>query len=324
MQKPLIPDDEINRLRTLRSLNLLDRSPQERFDRITRLARKLFNVSVSSVSLIDADRQWFLSAFGLEVKETSRDISFCGHTILGDEIFTVNDARLDARFSDNPLVTGSPEIRFYAGCPISALDGSKVGTLCIFDSKPRELSQEEHDLLQDLSDMVAHEINSLQLATHDDLTNISNKRGFSILSEHALTMCKREGSPVSLIYIDLDNFKHINDEFGHAEGDRALQAFGNLLKTTFRQSDVLGRIGGDEFALLFARCSMAICQINLHRLQTAIAEFNAANPMHYMLEMSAGMVQFNPQKHTTVQDMLKDADGLMYQQKKKSTRQTKD
>jgi GAF domain-containing protein len=198
MQKPLIPENEIDRLRTLHSLNLLDRSPQERFDRITRLARKLFNVSISSVSLVDADRQWFLSAFGLEVKETSRDISFCGHAILGDDIFTVNDATMDARFIDNPLVTGSPNIRFYAACPISALDGSKVGTFCIFDSKPRELSEEEHALLQDLGDMVAHEINTLQFATHDDLTNISNKRGFSILAEHALTMCKREASPASL------------------------------------------------------------------------------------------------------------------------------
>lgn len=316
MQKPLIPENEIERLRTLRSLNLLDRSPQERFDRITRLARKLFNVSISSVSLIDADRQWFLSAFGLEVKETSRDISFCGHAILGDEIFTVNDATLDARFVDNPLVTGNPNIRFYAACPISALDGSKVGTFCIFDSKPRELSEEEHSLLQDLGDMVAHEINTLQFATYDDLTDISNKRGFSILAEHALNMCKREDSPVSLIYIDLDNFKSINDQFGHAEGDRVLQAFGSLLKTTFRQSDVLGRIGGDEFALLFSRCSMSMCKINLNRLQSAIIEFNTANPMHYMIEISAGMVQFDPDKHVTVQDLLKDADTQMYIQKR--------
>ncbi len=316
MQKPLLPDNEVTRLRTLKSLNLLDRPPQERFDRITRLARKLFNVSISLVCLVDGDRQWFLSAFGLVIKETSRDISFCAHAILGEEIFTVNDASTDVRFIDNPLVTGLPNIRFYAACPISAFDGSKVGTLCIFDDNPREITAEEQDLLQDLGDMVAQEINTLQLAIHDELANISNKRGFSILAEYALTVCKREGKPACLIYIDLDNFKDVNDAFGHAEGDRALQAFGNLLKSTFRQSDVLGRIGGDEFALLFSRCAIAECTVNLHRLTQAVSEFNASNAMQYHIEMSAGMVEFDPKRHTNIDDMLNDADALMYKQKR--------
>ncbi|PPC94179.1 MAG: GGDEF domain-containing protein [Methylotenera sp.] len=316
MQKPLLPENEVARLSTLKSLNLLDKPPQERFDRITRLARKLFNVPTSLVTLVDTDRQWFLSAFGLDVKETSRNISFCGHAILGDEVFTVNDATEDIRFTDNPLVTGSPNIRFYAGCPISAFDGSKVGTLCIFDQNPRELKEEEQSLLQDLSDMVAQEINTLQLAIHDELTNVSNKRGFSILAEYALTVCMREGKPLCLIYIDLDNFKRINDVFGHAEGDRALQAFGNLLRSTFRQSDVLGRIGGDEFALLFSRCAFAECSINLHRLLKALSEYNATNQMQYHIEVSAGMVEFDPKRHTNIDDMLNDADALMYKQKR--------
>ena len=116
MQAPLVPTNEKTRLETLRALNILDSSPEERF---ARMAKRLFGVSIALVSLVDADRQWFKSSFGLELKETTREISFCGHAILGDETFEVPDALLDKRFFDNPLVTQSPNIRFYAGCPLS-------------------------------------------------------------------------------------------------------------------------------------------------------------------------------------------------------------
>src|SRR5688500_1027522 len=111
MLKPATPLDEERRIRALQSLNLLDSAPKERFDRITRVAKKLFNVPIALVSLVDSDRQWFLSAFGLDVKQTSRDVSFCGHAILYDDFFVVNDATKDERFFDNPLVTQSPNIR---------------------------------------------------------------------------------------------------------------------------------------------------------------------------------------------------------------------
>ena len=118
MQTPVIPKDEEERLRALRLLNILDTSDEERFDRLTRLAKRMFGVPIALVSLVDENRQWFKSCIGLEVRETPRDISFCGHSILGDDIFIVNDASSDVRFSDNPLVTDDPNIRFYAGCPL--------------------------------------------------------------------------------------------------------------------------------------------------------------------------------------------------------------
>ena len=112
MQLPTIPENELQRLATLRALNVLDTDAEERFDRITRLTRRIFSLPICVVTLVDADRQWFKSRQGLEVAETPREISFCGHAINHDGIFIVNDALKDPRFSDNPLVTEQPHIRF--------------------------------------------------------------------------------------------------------------------------------------------------------------------------------------------------------------------
>ena len=131
MKSPPLPPDESARIEALRALDVLDTQTEERFDRITRIAKNLFGVSIALVGLVDEHRQWFKSRQGLEASETPRDISFCGHAILGEEIFVVPDASLDPRFSDNPLVTGEPKIRFYAGYPLALPSGCKVGTLCI-------------------------------------------------------------------------------------------------------------------------------------------------------------------------------------------------
>ncbi|HJV27491.1 MAG TPA: PAS domain S-box protein [Aromatoleum sp.] len=163
MQVPPIPPDESLRLEALRALDLLDTPPEERFDRITRIARRLFDIPITLVTLIDQDRQWFKSRQGLDVTETSRDISFCGHAILTPEIFEVCDAADDPRFADNPLVTGPPNIRFYAAAPLSSLDGHRVGTLCLIGRSPRRLDAEERSLLRDLGNLVQEEFGRTRL-----------------------------------------------------------------------------------------------------------------------------------------------------------------
>ncbi|MES2546921.1 MAG: sensor domain-containing diguanylate cyclase [Pseudomonadota bacterium] len=313
---PPMPPDEKTRIDTLRALNILDSSPQERFDRITRLAKRMFGVPIALVSLVDADRQWFLSSFGLDAKETSRDISFCGHAILGDEIFTVSDTALDPRFNDNPLVTDSPNIRFYAGCPITVPNGSKLGTLCLIDQSPRQFDEEDKAILRDLARMVEQEVVAIQLATLDELTMISNRRGFEALSKHALSVCKRMNIPATLLFIDLNKFKHINDTYGHAEGDHALQVFSNILRDIFRDSDVVGRMGGDEFAILLTRSTTADCQITLERLKKSVSEYNQKATRGYNIEFSSGYIEYDPLKHDSITSMLAEADGWMYKQKK--------
>jgi CheY-like chemotaxis protein len=162
-----ISSDEPQRLAVLQSTGLLDTGPEERFDRITRLASLMFRTPMSLVSLVDRDRQWFKSNVGLpDAKETPRDWAFCSHAILEDEIMVVSDALQDARFADNPLVEGDPKIRFYAGCPlmVPSKDGNgtrmAIGTLCILDSKPRDLGKEEMQALKDFGAMVEREVMS--------------------------------------------------------------------------------------------------------------------------------------------------------------------
>jgi diguanylate cyclase (GGDEF)-like protein len=315
MQKPAKPENEATRIETLRALNILDSSPEERFDRLTRLAKRLFNVPIALVSLVDENRQWFKSCQGLAASETPRDISFCGHAILGDDVFLIPDAAQDNRFFDNPLVTEEPHIRFYAGCPLVVGDGNKLGTLCLIDREPRRLDEEDLALLRDLARMAEQELAALQLATLDELTMISNRRGFEALAQHAISMCIRKDESASLMYFDLDHFKPINDRFGHAEGDRALRDFARLLQQTFRESDVIGRIGGDEFAVFATGAVDEGLASALGRLHAAVAEFNREGQRGYDLAYSVGAVAFDATQHRAVGDIMKAADTLMYQHK---------
>ncbi len=315
MLAPAKPVNEPERVTTLRSMNILDTPPEERFDRLTRLARRLFDVPIALVSLVDSNRQWFKSCQGLGVSETSRDISFCGHAILGDQVLMIPDATNDERFHDNPLVTGAPHIRFYAGCPLRVGNGSKIGTLCLIDSRPRILDAEERDLLRDLASMAEQEIEALQLATIDELTQVSNRRGFEALAEHALSICKRMNTPASLLFFDLNDFKLINDTWGHAEGDRALVAFAETLREVLREMDLVGRLGGDEFVALLMGSNAQDGDLIAQRLKDALARKNAQAQRGYDIRYSLGRIEYDPARHENIKRLLAEADAAMYAHK---------
>ncbi len=157
MQSADLPANESDRLTTLRALEVLDSGPEEEFDALIKVASLVCGVPVSLISLIDTERQWFKANIGLPgVTETPRDIAFCAHAILDDGLFEVPDASLDARFADNPLVLSQPDIRFYAGAPIVMADGSRIGTLCVIDRKPRELDDTKREILKNLAIAAAH------------------------------------------------------------------------------------------------------------------------------------------------------------------------
>lgn len=322
MIAPEIPIDEKQRLEKLRALKILDSAPEERFDRLTRMAKKMFGVDISVVSLVDEGRQWFKSRSedsGLP-EECGRDISFCGHAILGDQVFIIEDALQDERFYDNPLVTGHPNIRFYAGYPLKVNSGSALGTLCIFDREPRSFDADDLQLLQDLGTMAEQEIAALQLATLDELTLISNRRGFTDLARHGLNVCKRKGLKAAVVLIDLNKFKPINDNFGHAEGDRALVVFANALRAVFRKSDTCGRIGGDEFAVFMLDADEHDALEAISRLRANLADYNQASQRGYNIEFSAGYVISDPEAEEQIEVLLKQADERMYAAKPDSKR----
>ncbi|SBO43268.1 GAF domain-containing protein [Cyanobium sp. NIES-981] len=152
--RPTVAPREQARLEALKGYRVLDTAPEQSYDDITLLATQLCSVPIALISLVDAERQWFKSRVGVDVSETSRDVSFCAHAIQGEEPLVVRDAREDERFRDNPLVTRAPHIVFYAGVPLCTPDGFRIGTLCVIDHQPRDLSDAQLRSLEALARQV--------------------------------------------------------------------------------------------------------------------------------------------------------------------------
>jgi diguanylate cyclase (GGDEF)-like protein len=288
--------------------------PEERFDRITRLAARAFDVPIALVSLVDRERQWFKSKRGLDASETGRNISFCGHAILQEGALVVEDALQDPRFHDNPLVVGDPKIRFYAGHAIHGPGGCRIGTLCVIDRQPREFTADDITVLTDLAGMVDRELALIEGATSDELTRLANRRGFTQVAMHVLAMCRRHQLPAVVAVIDLDNFKAVNDSHGHGAGDEVLREFSASLFAQFRESDVVARMGGDEFAIL---CSGTTSHHIAEPLDRVRAEFAASETAakYPQLGWSVGFADYFPWSEETIDDLLEKADVGMYDEK---------
>lgn len=318
MTLPPKPLDEPRRIAALHALNILDTEPEERFDRITRLAQRLFGTQMATVSLIDRERQWFKSSQGLDEAENSRDVSFCAHAILTPETTTVvPDATADERFADNPLVLDDPNIRFYAGHPVSAPGGEPLGTLCVIDDKPWEESDFDAEALRELAAMVEAEIASLSLAIGDELTGLANRRGFEMLGERLLAAARRLGLPLAVVYADLDNMKPINDELGHDAGDRAIAEVGRILEETLRGSDLIARLGGDEFCAVLVDADPDSVPTALERLEEALARRNADTEEEFDLSLSLGYETAAPEDERSLWDLAAAADAAMMEAKRR-------
>jgi len=308
MLAPPTPSNETRRLETLRGLKLLDTPPEERFDRVTRLARQIFSTPIALVSLVDADRQWFKSAQGLDAPETPRNVSFCGHAILDDKIMVVNDAAEDQRFCDNPLVCDDPNIRFYAGYPLSAPDGSRVGTLCVIDRVPREISGEQAQLLRELGRMVEEELVDADLATNDPITSLSNRNGFLMIAEHLLSMCVRTEQPATMLLVHFQNMQEIDDEVGRDAGDAASVQLAHHLQSTFRNSDLVTRLASDLYGVLLAGTDLDGVDAVRRRFNEEINDQNRNADNHYEFDLDIDAIVFKPDRHKDAQGLLDEAE----------------
>ncbi len=311
MPAPSKHPEERRRLEALHALNVLDTEREERFDRITRLAQRVFKTRAAQVNLLDRERVWFKSSAGFGGDEAAREWSFCAHTILDTETTVVGDARLDERFAENPHVLGAPSIRFYAGHPIAAPTGEPVGTFCIFDDEPRDAAGFDSEALRELAAMAEAEIASLTLAITDELTGLSNRRGFELLGERLVNAARRLGVPVTVVYADLDNLKAINDELGHDAGDRAIEEAASLLATTLRDSDLIARLGGDEFAAVLAGAAASDAVAAKTRIEQALDARNASFEDCFELSLSLGLADAAPPLEISLQELTGLADQAM-------------
>lgn len=458
--------DEERRLATLGRYGVLDTPPEQAFDDLTRLAAQVLGAPIALVSLIDRDRQWFKSRVGVEVCSTPRDWAFCHHAIQQPEVMVVEDARLDPRFASNPLVTGDLGIRFYAGAPLVADDGSPLGTLCIIDRLPRrfdaaacetlallarqvmaqltlhrqsrhlesllhdlqgrtqllnqlshrvpgviyqyqrfpdgsscfpyasermwdmfEVHPEDtlldsagviarvhpqdlegvlasiessyngllpwrhefrvvlpqqgtkwrfgdavperladgsvlwHGFITDITERRLHQERTHRLAYYDPLTGLPNRRLLIDRLERELAHLRRCGRLGALLFIDLDNFKQINDARGHAVGDDLLRQVAQRLTSVLRQDDTVARLGGDEFVVQVSNLDLDVevaarqARLVAEKVRSVLEARYEVAGFPYSSTGSIGLTLFPRGDATTVDDLLREADTAMYRAK---------
>ena len=301
-----LPDNEATRLDTLASYDILDSLPEQAYDDIVLIASALSGTPIALVSLIDEQRQWFKARLGLDVSETARELAFCGHAILDPgEMLIVKDALEDERFASNPLVVSEPNIRFYAGAPLVTSEGTALGTLCVIDRVPRELGTHQIAMLRALARQVmtqlelrralgqlrdAARVNEAHQRQHvvyqrqleqaneslraesdtDSLTTLMNRRAFDLRLDEEYDRAARYGTELSIIMIDVDDFKAVNDVYGHSAGDTGLVKVANILSAGTRGSDSLARYGGEEFAVVLPNTERANAFLLAERFRAAI------------------------------------------------------
>lgn len=307
--------DEAARLAALQRYQVLDTPKEEPFDRITGLIKTVLNVPMCAVSLIDTDRQWFKSCVGLDVRQTARDISFCTHTIQKREPMNIPDALLDERFRENPLVTGAPFIRSYLGVPLSSPDGYNVGSLCAIDAKPRDFTTEQVGVLSSFAALVVDELELRRIAETDHLTGVATRRSFTLEAEKALAQYRRTSSVSALLILDIDHFKKVNDTFGHPAGDSVLKAVANHLKSNLRTGDTIGRLGGEEFGILFRDTDSASALDNAERLRSLIETMQIDHEPPLKVTASFGLAMTN-EATEAFQQWLAKADTALYEAKR--------
>jgi len=310
-----LPPNEAERLAALRSYDVLDTACEASFDDIAKLAVILTGCSIALVSLVDFNRQCFKARLGLDMAETPRDVSFCAHAILQPrELLVVPDATLDPRFRDNPLVREFG-LRFYAGAPLVNAEGAALGTLCVIDHGPRLLSETQQEALRYLAGTVMTTLElrramnrARKAALTDALTGIANRPALLDALHRAIALQKRQDKPFSLIYLDLDGFKRVNDLHGHATGDQVLRQVATTLAANARASDMPARLGGDEFAVLLVGedvdAATAADRIRLE-LEMSMARHG------WPVTASVGAVSFRSAP-ADVEEALAVADELMY------------
>lgn len=304
--------DEPARLAALKRLDVLDTAPEEQFDTIVALVRTVLGVPIATVTLVDAHRQWFKAQHGLAVAETPRSISFCTHTVAARAPLIIEDARLDSRVADSPLVSGEPHIRAYLGVPLMTPDGHAVGALCAIDTVPRHFTPAQVDVLVGFARLVVDELEMRQIAATDQLTGSLSRRGFMAAMDREIGRCRRYSRPVSLAVFDVDHFKRVNDTYGHPAGDAVLRNLVARCALMLRPVDLVGRLGGEEFAILLPETEEQAAVRTVERLRASIAvsafEIGAADPLR--VTASFGVTALAA--HDDAETWLKRADVALY------------
>lgn len=301
-----LPANERARLRALHAYEILDTLPETSYDDFAQLASIVCDAPIAMISLVDDDRQWFKAKVGLALSGTPREDAFCAHAIMDPgSVMVIRDAHADERFAQNALVLGEPHIRFYAGAPLVTSEGDAIGTLCVIDTVPRDLTPGQAEALRIMASEIvsqldlrksfaaleetvlaqvtyvgeleeskqhleAVESHLIEAAMTDPLTGLPNRRALQERLKVEYLRAQRYGTDVAIVMIDVDHFKDINDSLGHPKGDAALVALARLLEQERRGPDMVARYGGEEFLAILPGTSLAGGMIMAERFRRAV------------------------------------------------------
>ncbi|HHO47489.1 MAG TPA: sensor domain-containing diguanylate cyclase [Desulfobacteraceae bacterium] len=345
MKTPL-PKNETERLNVLKSFQILDTPPEPSYDDITRLASYVCETPIALISLVDSDRLWFKSRIGLNLSEASREIAFCAHAILQPDIFVVPDTREDQRFADNPLVTGEPQVRFYAAAPLITTRGEALGTICVIDQVPKTLNDKQRELLGSLSRQVMVQ---LELHRHiqeqerqtrlmeeyqktlketntrleeavltDDVTGFRNTRFLHEYLGDYLAPDNVSHRKISLVFFDMDDFKRAVDAHGHLMGSRMLREVAQTVHRLLGPEDHLVRYGGDEFIVLLPGQGRKESYPKVVRMKNEIHDTPFLHGENLEVRLTASFsLATCPDDATDLQQLLAVADHYLFRSKEK-------
>lgn len=304
-------DDEPGRFAAVQRFEVLDTEPEKEFLDIVSLVKSIFNVPRAAINIIDGERQWTKAGAGEGPDIAVRADTFCNHTIMSDTPLVVNDASTDNRFAQNPYVIGAPELRSYLGVPLTSEDGYNIGTLCIYDTRRREFSDTEVDVLSNFARVVMSQLELRLTSRLDPLTGLLTWRAFCDLLERQRGL--RNPGAATLILLDIDHFKAVNDRFGHLAGNEVLKSVTARLSALIRKSDAFGRLGGEEFGVLMHGATAEGAFHLTRRIQEALADLPLPAIGGAKITVSMGLAGFIPGESRD--DWLERADRALYQAK---------
>ncbi|MCB5411098.1 sensor domain-containing diguanylate cyclase [Pseudogemmobacter sp. CC-YST710] len=290
----------------LRRYEILDTEPEQEFDDIVSLVKSIFHTRYASITLIDIDRQWNKATAGAERREYPRRQTFCDHTIRGSGPMAISNALHDSRFQHLDAVTGDASIRSYLGVPLTSPDGYNIGAICVFDTEMREFSEAEKAVLQNFSKVVISQLELRLIARQDSLTGSLTRRAFLERLDREIAT----GATATLLMLDVDHFKAVNDTYGHSTGDEVLKAVATTARRNLRRGDSFGRLGGEEFGILLSGTDGADALHLAERLRSDLAGRRHAMIDNGVVTLSLGVAEHRPGE--TRDEWLLRADQALY------------
>ncbi|WP_339691622.1 diguanylate cyclase [uncultured Parasphingorhabdus sp.] len=245
----------------LERYDILDTAEEYRFDHITTVAKLALDVPMVAISLLDGNRQWFKSKIGFEALEVPRDSTFCNHAIDQNCSLIIEDATLDPQFKDNPSVTGIPFLRSYIGVPLTTPDGHNIGTLSALDIVPRQFGHSKVELMEQLAELVMHELELRQQTAKDRLTGTFTRSGFSVAVQKVISLYGRQKVKSTLVLFDVNLYKMVAHHSGRLSGNALLQRIAQYLTARLPPPNCVGRMGGTQFAVLLTATTQAEAKV---------------------------------------------------------------